>query len=140
MTIPSDRRRKRSGSDRPRDPSSSRRRRGRPTLPPEALRSQSITLRLTAEEKRLLEILAERSGLPLRTFMLIMALTGTIFAPPPIGNRQLYRALARIGNNLNQHVKQIHEGKVPPDNLPLLLDLQATVRDLANAALTEAGP
>jgi DNA-binding response OmpR family regulator len=54
-------------SDR-RNRSSSRRQRGRPISPPDALRRDRITVKLTREECRRLQYLAKQHGRSLRRF------------------------------------------------------------------------
>jgi hypothetical protein len=59
----------------------------------------------------------------------------------PAVNQQTYQELARVGNNLNQLLRAIHEGRVPLMNPGSLLELQAlktTLKEIGLQVLGEA--
>src|SRR5271170_460134 len=90
------------------------------------VRSAVIPVRFAPEERTALFEQAKKFGLSLSEFVRRAALKRRMPpAPPPQINRDLYQELSRIGNNLNQVARKIHEGAVSVD-----LELVSTLTEL----------
>ena len=100
------------------------------------LRSQSIKIRVTPDEKSAL--LARSGGLALAEWMRDFCLGADIAPrqrqhrdPPPVAP-ELLRQLAQIGNNLNQLARRVNSGDVAIGDRVLMLSvLNAIGEDLA---------
>ena len=57
---------------------------------------------------------------------------GRKLPPPPVSsvNRETYQELSRIGNNLNQFVREVHMGKTTPVDPHMLQELRAMVTSI----------
>jgi hypothetical protein len=95
-------------------------------------RSAVIPVRLTPEERELLHKKASDHRISLSEFIRRMALSRRLPPKPaPEVNQNTYQELARIGNNLNQFLRALHEGKIPfvnPASLPELVELRRTLK------------
>ena len=118
---------------------------GRPRLSDVALRSAKVGLRFRPLELAAITTAAKRQKLPVVEFVRRAALdaaaqkgraataaSADTDALEELARRR--RELLRIGTNLNQLVRAIHQGKVPAD----LLETVTAVRDLVNRQ--RAGP
>ncbi len=106
------------------------RRPGRPPLPPEDQRAHRRTLYLSPSEAEAVARRAAAARLSVSEFVRTAALGRRLREPEvPPTNLQVIHHLARIGNNLNQAVKLVHQGRLPAGLLSLLKDLLAAIRD-----------
>jgi hypothetical protein len=77
-------------------------------------RSAVVPVRLTPEERELLHKKASDHRISLSEFIRRMALSRRLPPKPaPEVNKSTYQELARIGNNLNQLLRALHEGRIP---------------------------
>lgn len=90
-------------------------------------RTARISLRLTPEERELLEERAGRAGLRLGPFVLAAALARPLPRPIPQLDREVAANLGRIGGLLNQAVHAINAGLPPLAPKGLLADLREVV-------------
>jgi hypothetical protein len=106
-------------------------------------RSETVTVRLTKEERATLDDLSSRSGLAAGAFMRAATFGGTgprAQRRPPVEHktlRQLVGHCGRIGNNINQIAKNLNSGRKP--NIPELREALAAylqIRDAILAALS----
>lgn len=110
-----------------------------------APRATSVRVRFTALELRAVDAKAAAAGLPRATFLRRAALVRRINAPrvPAIHLRAVFELL-RLGNNLNQAVKLVHQGRLSPDLESSIARLQETIdryRDeLTNASSAPKSP
>ena len=75
------------------------------------VRSAVVPIRFSVEERKALFERAKNFGVSLSEFVRRSALGRRMPpAPPPQINREIYDQLCRIGNNLNQVARKIHEG------------------------------
>lgn len=74
---------------------------------------------------------AIRVRLPVAIFLRRRGLGQTITAPPPVMDVQVIAALSAIGNNLNQAVRLIHEGRAPEWPVQCLEELRGLCTQLA---------
>jgi Bacterial mobilisation protein (MobC) len=90
------------------------------------VRSEVVPIRFSKEERDSLLSQAKSFGVSLSEFVRRAALKRRLPpAPPPQINRDIYQELSRIGNNLNQVARKIHEGAVSVD-----LELVGTLTEL----------
>ena len=83
--------------------------------------TETITIRLTEEEKDALTEKLMRAGKPSwRRFILDMCMRGQIIVSEDL--RKLNAELRRQGNNLNQLTRLAHQGRVDAVDLTELLD------------------
>jgi hypothetical protein len=102
-------------------------------------RGETVTVRLSKDERDALDALASRSGLAAGAFM--RAATFGDAGPrarrrPPVDHRALRQLLGecgRVGNNLNQIAKRLNEGGRP--NIPELSAALAAYLDIRAAIL-----
>jgi hypothetical protein len=102
-------------------------------------RGETVTVRLTTEERAILDDLSSRSGLAVGAFM--RAATFGNPGPraqrrPPVDHQMLRRLLGecgRIGNNLNQIAHHLNTGGQP--SMPELREALAAYTDIRNAIL-----
>ncbi len=97
---------------------------GRPPLPEEQRRSIRWTVHLTPEDSRKIQARAELTSMSLSSFFRAAALRTCIRVGVPPVNLHVVGELARIGNNLNQAIRLLHQGRIAPELLPVLLTLQ----------------
>jgi hypothetical protein len=84
---------------------------GRPRLEPEAVRSQTIGVRVSAAEFEALQAKAAVLGLTPAHYLREAALKRRLPDPPvPAVNREQYAELARLAANLNQLTRLANEG------------------------------
>lgn len=94
-------------------------------------RKAVVPIRYTTEERECLYEAARSVGLSLSEFVRRSALKRPLpKASSPEVNRETYRELCRIGNNLNQLMRAIHEGKVDGLDLAQLSELKALVKNI----------
>jgi hypothetical protein len=97
-------------------------------------RAAVVPIRVSETERRFLYDEAKQVGLSLSSFVRLCALKRRMPPPPvPEVNRTLYQELCRIGNNLNQLARSLHEGRVggaEPAILSLLLELKGLVKEV----------
>jgi len=109
------------------DEDSDRKRRpGRPRA--KAPREVSVRVRFTPLELRAVDAKAAAAGLPRATFLRRAALVRRINALRVSGLhlRAVYE-LIRLGNNLNQAVKLVHQGRLSPDLVPSIERLESAI-------------
>jgi hypothetical protein len=104
---------------------------GRPRLGEEEKRKTQVNIRLTDSELRTITLYAQSAGLTPAHWIRKKVFTGR-FPPIKISpiDAALYRELHKIGVNLNQAVKQVHnarQGVVPMDILTTLLEMQKEI-------------
>lgn len=90
-------------------------------------RTARLSLRLTPEERALLEEGARRAGLRLGPFVLAAALARPLPRPLPPLDREVAANLGRIGGLLNQAVHALNSGLPPLAPKGLLVDLREVV-------------
>lgn len=76
-------------------------------------RNKIFVIRASDAEAAVIRAAAADARLPTAIFLRRRGLNQTITAPLPISDVQTAASLAAIGNNLNQAVRLIHEGRVP---------------------------
>lgn len=82
--------------------------------------TETITIRLTPDEKQLLEELKQKSDSPsMRKFILDMCVTGKVVVNSDL--REANKELRFQGNNLNQLTRLCHQGEIRVVNLDTLL-------------------
>ena len=82
--------------------------------------TETVTIRLTPEEKQLLEELKQKSDSPsMRRFILDMCVTGKVIVNSDL--REANKELRYQGNNLNQLTRLCHQGEIRVVNLDTLL-------------------
>ena len=102
-------------------------------------RTAVVPVRLTTEERTRLKQEAKAHSISMSEY--VRRLTFKRSLPPqpaPEVNREAYQALSRIGNNLNQLVKAINEGRVKvvdQDLVPVLSKLRIELKELGMSAL-----
>jgi len=102
-------------------------------------RDETVTVRLTKEERATLDDLSSRSGLAAGAFMRAAAFGETgprAQRRPPADHkalRQLLGHCGRIGNNINQIAKLLNSGVMP--RIPELREALAAYLDIRNAIL-----
>ena len=98
------------------------------------LRNAVVPIRFSVTERQLLYDQAKSVGLSLSSFVRRAALKRRM-PPPPVAeiNREAYRDLCRIGNNLNQVTRAVHEQRlnvVDSSTLALLIELRRLVKEI----------
>ncbi|HXU46405.1 MAG TPA: hypothetical protein VN783_12835 [Thermoanaerobaculia bacterium] len=85
-------------------------------------------MRFTIQELRAVDAKAAAAGLPRATFLRRAALVRRINALRVSGLhlRAVYE-LIRLGNNLNQAVKLVHQGRLSPDLVPSIERLESAI-------------
>ena len=97
-------------------------------------RTVYVLLKLTAAEGRLLSEKAAATGLPRTTYARRAALGARIVAlRVPAIHLAAIGQLQRIGNNLNQSVKLVHEGRLSSEFGPALREVQRLLVELRRA-------
>jgi hypothetical protein len=97
-------------------------------------RGETVTIRLTKDERDALDALASRSGLAIGAFMRAAAFGDAgprAQRRPPIDHvalRQILGLCGRIGNNLNQIAKCLNQGR--PLDIPELKEALAAYNDI----------
>ena len=82
--------------------------------------TETITIRLTPEEKELLERMKKESDSPsMRKFILDMCVRGKVVVNSDL--REANKELRYQGNNLNQLTRLCHQGEIRVVNLDTLL-------------------
>ena len=97
-------------------------------------RNAVVPIRFSDEERQLLYEQAKSVGVSLSSFVRRAALKRRM-PPPPVTevNRESYQELCRIGNNLNQVTRAIHErrlGALETPTLALLIELRGLVKEV----------
>ncbi|QVW35933.1 plasmid mobilization relaxosome protein MobC [Geobacter sulfurreducens] len=85
---------------------------GRPNAAAAKVRKNILPVRLSDEDLLALHEKSQRVGVSFSTFLREAGLGRELPRPVPKLNLDTYMELSRIGRNLNQLVKSIHEGKV----------------------------
>ena len=111
---------------------------GRPPKDPALVRSFQLDLALSPAELQVLQDLAFRLGLPLRTYIRDAALGAKLPRAVPSVNSELARDLARVGGNLNQLLHAVHIGKVKEPPAVDLLELQSLLAQVRRQLRGEA--
>lgn len=94
-------------------------------------RKAVVPIRYTHEERERLYEASRSVGLSLSEYVRRSALKRPMPKPPVSEvNRETYRELCRIGNNLNQLMRSIHEGKAYSVDIALLYELKTLVKDI----------
>jgi len=103
---------------------------GRPALQEEDKRIIQVNIRLTKEENEIVCNYAEASAMTPSNWIRQKAFTGRFPAIKlsPI-NAALYRELHKIGVNLNQAIKAMHQGK-QPNLVPILSTLLSQQKEI----------
>lgn len=108
----------------------------RPVLQKEEKRIIQVNIRLTKRESEIVSNYAQASGVTPANWIRQKVFTGrfpTIKLSPV--NAALYREVHKIGVNLNQAVKQLHEGKLSPAYLSTLTELMRMLKEILNCLL-----
>jgi mobilization protein NikA len=94
-------------------------------------RSAVVPIRVSPEERLLLFEAAKRFSVSLSEFVRRAALKLRM-PPPAVGevNRETYRELCRIGNNVNQLTRAVNEGRVAQVDAHLLGELRALIKEV----------
>ena len=106
------------------------------------VRSAVVPIRFSKEERDSLFEQAKSFGVSLSEFVRRAALKRRLPpAPAPQINRDIYQELSRIGNNLNQVAKKIHEGAVSVDLelIGTLSELKGVVKSVGMKVLGVSG-
>ena len=83
----------------------------RQRLQPNVLRSTVLRVRVSAAEMEVLQEKAGRMAMPVSSWLRYAGVTRKLRpCPVPTVNRDVYRELCRIGNNINQLTKEVHQG------------------------------
>jgi hypothetical protein len=105
-------------------------------------RSAVVPIRLTPEERDQLQDKASDHRISLSEYMRRQAFSRRLpVKPAPEVNQQTYQELARVGNNLNQLIRAIHEGRVMAvdvSSLPVLAELRTQIKEIGLQVLGEA--
>ena len=95
------------------------------------VRSAVVPVRLTPEERTRLQGAAKPFGVSLSEFVRRCALKRRMpAAAAPEVNRETYAQLCRIGNNLNQLMRAVNEGRASGVDLQMLSELRALVKEV----------
>jgi hypothetical protein len=111
-------------------------------LPLSERRNRQLPLYFSRRELALLEHRADRAGLPAHALARSLALYGKVEVPPvPRANYAVVGQLGRIGNLLNQALRQVNAGRLSPELRSLIQvtgeTLAALRRDLVGAGPDE---
>lgn len=94
-------------------------------------RSAVVPIRVSPEERLQLYEAAKRFSVSLSEFVRRAALKLRMPEPPVTEvNRETYRELCRIGNNVNQLMRAINEGRVSQVDPNLLGELRALIKEV----------
>lgn len=86
---------------------------GRPRLDSQSVRHVVLRLRVNTAELTAIQEKANEMHMPVGRWLRQAALSRQLPARPvPEINRQLYAAITRIGNNINQIAREVHMGRV----------------------------
>ncbi len=106
-------------------------------------RGETVTVRLTKDERAALETLSSRSGMAAGAFMRAAAFgdAGPRARRRPTADhrtlRQLLGECGRIGNNINQIARRLNQGETVP--LPEIKEALAAYRMIRDAIFTALG-
>ena len=101
-----------------------------------ALRKHQLTLYLTAREIGLVKRSAAEAGAPVAVYARTAVLHQRLRPPKlPAANVQAARELNRVGNNLNQLLVLIYQGRAPLELEQLTRDLSSTCEQLEQVLL-----
>jgi hypothetical protein len=104
---------------------------GRPPLLPGEKRDHQLPLYFSPRELALLRRRADLAGLPPHALARALALYGRVTASPvPRANYAVVGQLGRIGNLLNQALRQVNAGRLAPDLRALIETTFETLRAL----------
>ena len=93
---------------------------GRPRLDAQTVRHSVLRLRVNAAELAVIQEKANEMHLPVSGWLRHAALSRQLpQRPVPAVNRETYAELGRIGSNINQMVKQAHQGRIAVATEPL---------------------
>jgi hypothetical protein len=114
--------------------------RGRPSLPVERVRTRVVQVVLSESEYLLIKSRAHSVRLPVSRLLRDLGLSAAIIEIPEI-NREAFASLARVGSNLNQLARHLNAGISIPFPAPLpdlheLAGLLLVVRRLLLGAAT----
>lgn len=104
----------------------------RPSKLASQVRAHRITVRLSDTELVELFERSDQVGLPPSSFMRETALGKKLPMPIPEINLKVHQELGRVGNNLNQLLKNFHRGKaqtMPAETIEELLGLLRAIRE-----------
>lgn len=108
-------------------------------------RSASVLVRLTPDERARLEEAANRVGLTLASYARQQTLGGVLpraARRPPVEARRLaliLAALGKIGSNVNQIARAANQNMLSPNDLALLAEETAALRNVRGALMTALG-
>lgn len=107
---------------------------GRPRLNPSSTRTLRLSFRVTEAEVKAIDSRATLAGLDRSTYVRRAALGARIVAlRVPAIHLAAIGQLQRIGNNLNQSVKLVHEGRLSSEFGPALREVQRLLLELRRA-------
>lgn len=116
-------------------------RRKQPGRPPKAesdRRSISIDVRVSRADLKIIRGLADRAGLPLRTYVRTAALRQRIRPAVPANAFAMAAELHRVSVNVDQAVRRLHEnGQLNSADREVLRDLRYRLNQLALASIGE---
>lgn len=107
----------------------------RPLLEQCHVRSRCVCVYLTKHEFEIIDQKAKQTHQTLSGFLRDTALTGKVLTVPVI-NAQRWSELAGLASNLNQLVKQLHQGQESTGLSDLLHALQQEVSTLRQALIS----
>ena len=94
-------------------------------------RSAVVPIRMTTEERERLKEAAKPFSLSLSEFVRRAALKRRMpVAAVAEVNRETYAQLCRIGNNLNQLVRAVNEGRIAQVDPKMLAELRTVVKEV----------
>lgn len=109
---------------------------GRPKKTKEKKRDIQIVVKLNqAEYKRLLELVAYTETNTSEVVRQLVFKERLLKPRTPILDAQTYTQLKRIGNNLNQYVKAVHQTKITHMDRQIIMELQETLELIGERVL-----
>ena len=94
-------------------------------------RSAVVPIRMTTEERERLKEAAKPFGVSLSEFVRRAALKRRMpVAAVAEVNRETYAQLCRVGNNLNQLVRAVNEGRVAQVDPKILAELKQLIKEV----------
>ncbi len=101
---------------------------GRPKLDPDARRSRATSIRFSPEEQAAIEGLAAQAQLSVSAYLRAAALGTRITVRDEAVPAAVIAQLRRIGNNLNQVVRESRFNQYPPD---VVAEAKSCIREIA---------
>jgi predicted DNA binding CopG/RHH family protein len=116
---------------------------GRPKVDERVVKRHNLTVRLSDQDLILLDHKAKQAGLSFSAFLREAGLSRKMPKPVPEVTLKTFLELGRIGNNLNQMLKLIHEGHFDVEVAEIIVELFDLVylvrKEVRNDRQTEDG-